>query len=120
MVLYYPLHLCFRAISTAASNEFVLTDVNNKVGKSKSNAYFTNAFNGENVELIMHGNFFDTNADIVCAKTGLPVARIERELFNARQFFGSKQTYFVTVAPNVDMAVIAALCICLDERRNEN
>jgi uncharacterized protein YxjI len=67
----------------------------------------------------MNGNFFDTHADIIDSKTGLPVARIERELFNARQIFGDKQTYFVTVAQNVDMSIVAALCICLDDRENE-
>ncbi len=68
----------------------------------------------------MNGNFFDSKADIICANTGVPVARIERERWNARQLLGGKQTYFVTVAPNVDMSIIAAMCICLDERRNEN
>jgi hypothetical protein len=27
--------------------------------------------------------------------------------------------YFVEVAPNVDLTLIAAICVCLDERENE-
>lgn len=68
----------------------------------------------------MKGNFFDTRADITCETTGQVVATIDRKFFNSGEFFGSKQTYAVTVAPNVDMALIAAMCICLDERRNES
>lgn len=90
------------------------------VGKSKSNAYFTNTFNNEQVELSMVGSFFDRNADIVDTKTGLVVARIDREFLNARQLLGGQQTYVVTVAPNVDLSIIVGLCVCLDERRNEN
>jgi len=28
--------------------------------------------------------------------------------------------YFVTVAPGVDLALMAAICICFDEAKNEN
>jgi hypothetical protein len=34
-------------------------------------------------------------------------------------WFG-KQTYAVHVAPGVDMALMAALCVCLDEKRSED
>ena len=27
--------------------------------------------------------------------------------------------YFVTVAPNVDLSMIAAICVAIDERENE-
>lgn len=67
----------------------------------------------------MKGDFFDTVADIKCERTGQTVATIDRKFFNSAQFFGA-QTYAVTVCPNVDLALIAAMCICLDERRNEN
>ena len=30
-----------------------------------------------------------------------------------------KSQYFVTVAPNVDLSMIAAICVCLDEKENE-
>jgi len=67
----------------------------------------------------MKGNFFDTKADITDEATKQPVATINRKFFNLREVFFGQQTYAVTIAPNVDMAVIAAMCICLDERENE-
>lgn len=49
----------------------------------------------------------------------LVVARIDRKLLSGKGLFFGRQTYAVTVAPGVDMALIAALCICLDEKNNE-
>jgi len=69
---------------------------------------------------MIKGNFFDTHADITEVSTGHPVARIDRQFFNARQILGGQQTYVVFVAPNVDLSLVAAMCICLDEKRNEN
>lgn len=66
----------------------------------------------------MEGDFLDSRAEI-STKEGQVVALIDRKYFNAREFIGGQQTYGVTVAPNVDMAIIAAMCICLDELRNE-
>ena len=68
---------------------------------------------------MMKGNFFDTYADITNVKTGQPVARIDRQMLNARELLTGQQTYVVTVAQGVDLALITAMCICLDERRNE-
>lgn len=67
----------------------------------------------------MKGNFFDTYADITDSRTGQPVARIDRKMLNARELLTSQQTYVVTVAQGVDLALVTAMCICLDERRNE-
>jgi uncharacterized protein YxjI len=67
----------------------------------------------------MKGNFFDTSCDITDEATKQPVAVIRRRVLNARELIGGQQTYEVTIAPNVDMAIIVAMCICLDERRNE-
>jgi alkaline phosphatase D len=69
---------------------------------------------------MMKGNFFDTCADITDSKSGQIVARIDRKLFNARDLFGGQQTYVVSVAQGVDLALMVAMCICLDERRNES
>ncbi|EOD45603.1 putative duf567 domain protein [Neofusicoccum parvum] len=85
---------------------------------SKANCNFTSV-DGKKESLHMKGDFFDTTADITDEATGQLVATIDRKFFNAREIFGGQQTYVVTVAPNVDMAVIAAMCICLDEKRNE-
>jgi uncharacterized protein YxjI len=67
----------------------------------------------------MKGDFFDRSADITDSTTKQPVATISRQFLNARELVGGQQTYHVTVAPNVDMAIIVAMCICLDEKRNE-
>ena len=66
----------------------------------------------------MGGNWLDTKADILTDK-GVVVAQINRKLFNLREGLFGKQTYHVTVAPGVDMSLIVAMCICLDEKRND-
>ncbi|KAH7020631.1 DUF567-domain-containing protein [Macrophomina phaseolina] len=73
---------------------------------------------GAEEELIMEGDFFDSRAEI-STKEGLVVALVDRKYFNAREFVGGQQTYGVTVAPNVDMSIITAMRVCLDELRNE-
>ncbi|KAH9901769.1 DUF567-domain-containing protein [Xylariomycetidae sp. FL2044] len=85
---------------------------------SKSIGTFTSA-SGKPESLLMKGDFFDRKADITDVATGEAVATINRKFFNMREIFGNQQTYVVTVAPNVDMAIIVAMCICLDERQNE-
>jgi uncharacterized protein YxjI len=92
----------------------------NIVGSSKAIGRFVNSFTNQQEELMMKGNFFDTCADITNSKTAQPVARIDRKLLNARELFAGQQTYAVTVAEGVDMALIVAMCICLDERRNDH
>jgi uncharacterized protein YxjI len=51
--------------------------------------------------------------------SGIVVARIDRKLLSGKDVFFGQQTYAVQVAPGVDLALIAALCICLDEKNNE-
>ena len=67
----------------------------------------------------MKCNFLDTSAEIVDENTGATVARIDRKLFNLSEAFLGLQTYHLTVAPGVDMALLVAMCICLDEKNNE-
>lgn len=47
------------------------------------------------------------------------MATIGRSYFNMREIFGGQQTYYVTVAAGVDLSLIAAICVCLDEKENE-
>lgn len=63
------------------------------------------------------GDWWDRSAEITYG--GRAVAHISRSFLNYRQIFGDKQTYFVTVAPGVDLTMIAGLCVCLDEKENE-
>lgn len=87
------------------------------VGSSKSVGHFINPQTGKQEELSMKGDFFNTSAEIHGTAISTPVAVIDRKFFNARELLFDQQTYAVSVAPNVDMAIIAAMCICLDERR---
>ncbi|KAJ5123270.1 hypothetical protein N7448_009367 [Penicillium atrosanguineum] len=85
---------------------------------SKAAATFTDR-NGKAVTFTMKGGWFDHSADIVNDKTGQTVARIDRKLLSGRDLVFGQQTYAVVVAPGVDAALIAALCICFDEKNNE-
>jgi len=67
----------------------------------------------------MKGNWFDSAADIVNEKTGTVVGRIDRKLLSGRDLLFGQQTYALTVAPNVDLALMVAMCICMDEKNNE-
>lgn len=67
----------------------------------------------------MNGNWSDRSADIVHKETGAVVARIDRKLLSARDWFGNAQTYALVVAPGVDMALMVAMCVAMDEKNNE-
>ncbi|EMC91267.1 hypothetical protein BAUCODRAFT_320234 [Baudoinia panamericana UAMH 10762] len=84
---------------------------------SASSVVFKNAADGQQAEIDVKGDWFDRSAELTFG--GRPVAHIGRSFFNVREIFGDKQSYFVTVAPNVDLSLIAAVCVCLDESENE-
>ncbi|KAJ5736912.1 uncharacterized protein N7483_002037 [Penicillium malachiteum] len=86
---------------------------------SKATATFTDR-NDRVSTFTMKGGWFDHSADIVNQKNGQSVARIDRKLLTGRDLLFGQQTYAVTVAPGVDAALIAALCICFDEKNNED
>ncbi|KAF2464460.1 uncharacterized protein BDR25DRAFT_307181 [Lindgomyces ingoldianus] len=86
---------------------------------SKAVATFTST-NGKAEELQMKGNWFDTSADITDeAQGGIVVGRIDRKLLSGKDILFGQQTYALQVAPGVDMALMAAMCICMDEKNNE-
>ncbi|KAF7193977.1 Protein LURP-one-related 10 [Pseudocercospora fuligena] len=87
------------------------------LGSSKSTVEFVNNSDRTTVELQVKGDWFDRTANISLGDR--VVAQISRSFFNAREVLDDKQTYFVTVAPNVDLSLIAAICVCLDEREND-
>lgn len=88
------------------------------VGSSKAYINFTDA-HGKAHSLFMKGDFFDREAKITDETTGTVVATINRKFFNASEILGGQQTYVLSVAPGFDMALMAAACICLDEKNNE-
>ena len=57
---------------------------------SKSAVTFKNASDGKQIELEIKGDWMDRSAEITWE--GKPVATISRKFFNAREFFGDKQT----------------------------
>ncbi|PMB67313.1 Protein LURP-one-related 10 [Beauveria bassiana] len=87
---------------------------------SKATATFT-APDGQTHVFAMRGDWLDSQAEIVLGadKQGPVVGLIDRKFFNKREFFGGQQTYAVTIAPGMDMALAVALCIALDEKNNE-
>lgn len=85
---------------------------------SKATATFTDR-NDKAITLNMKGGWYDHSADIVNHKNGQTVARIDRKLLSGRDLAFGQQTYAVIVAPGVDAALIAALCICFDEKNND-
>lgn len=86
------------------------------VGGSKQLCTFT-AFDGSEHELLIKGDFFGKDATITDSKTSQVLAEVNRKLFNVGQLLQGKNTYHVSVAQGVDLILVTALCICLDELR---
>ncbi|KAJ7642245.1 tubby C-terminal-like domain-containing protein [Roridomyces roridus] len=84
---------------------------------STMTATFTN-FNGQIVDLVCKGDILDRKATIT--RDSQIVAQIGRNFLNAREMFAGAETYQVSVAPGVDLALIAAICICVDESKRES
>lgn len=85
---------------------------------SKANATFTSA-SGKAEKLHMKGDWLSTSADIIDESTGMTVARIDRKLLSGKDIFFGQQTYALTIAPGVDMALMVAMCIALDEKKEK-
>ncbi|PKS06164.1 hypothetical protein jhhlp_007481 [Lomentospora prolificans] len=84
---------------------------------SKATITFTSK-SGKQEVLVMKGNWRSSKADIVDESTGFVVATIKRDR-SVKHYLGGQQTYTVTVAPGVDMALVVAMCVCMDEKNNE-
>jgi len=113
------IHTTFEAI--APDEQTVLFTVKSgwSIGSAKLNTTFTNV-DGQELTLALRGDFFDRKASInLGSKDGPTIASIGRSFLNARQLIFDKQTYYLTVAPGVDAAMMAAICVCLDEKENE-
>jgi len=112
------IHTTFAAVNPAGQKLLEVKSSFALLG-SKATATFTNAATGTPETLVMKGNFFDSAADIVDQKTGFVVGRINRKLLSGRDLLFGQQTYALTVAPGVDMALLVVMCICMDEKNNE-
>ncbi|CAE6464152.1 unnamed protein product [Rhizoctonia solani] len=84
---------------------------------AKLDVQFKNAADGRQVQFDLRGSFFDRSAEVTV--NGQPVARISRQFLNSGELLFDQQTYYLTVAPGVDAAMMVALCVCMDEKQNE-
>jgi len=71
------------------------------------------------MQLRMKSGILDLKAEIKDAATGKLVASIHRQFLNTGQIGFGKKTYKVKIQPGTDMAIIVAMCICLDEMRKD-
>lgn len=85
---------------------------------SKSMCQFR-SIDGKEEQLLIKGGFMANSADIIEESTGIVVARIERKILSGKDILFGQQSYAVVIAPGVDMALVAAMCICLDEKHHE-
>lgn len=93
-----------------------------KVGymNPKLNIVFKNvAGDGRLEKWTLRGRWLGGSSQIT-TDSGFVVASISRDYANAGQILFNVQTYDVTVAPGVDVALISALCVCFDEAYHES
>ncbi|KXJ89346.1 tubby C-terminal-like domain-containing protein [Microdochium bolleyi] len=117
---HIALHTTYYA-EDGAGNKFLHVVSKFSIGSSKAIGKFTNA-SGKEERLLMKGDFFSRSANITDEATGIPVASIARQFGGnnlGRELLAGKQTYLVSIAPNVDMALVVAMCIALDEKKEK-
>ncbi|BEJ07971.1 hypothetical protein CcaverHIS641_0500560 [Cutaneotrichosporon cavernicola] len=73
---------------------------------------------GKESQISLSGDFWGGSANVKDQK-GNALAHISRDMINVNEVAADQQTYFVTVAPGVDLALIACMCIAFDETKNE-
>lgn len=118
---FHLVHNYFKAVDPNGTKFFEVKSGFSLVG-SKATATFTSAAGGKEETLVMKGNWRDSTADIVDETRNAVVARITRKsMFKSFTTFATGQNeYGLTVAPGVDFALMAALCVCFDELNNES
>lgn len=117
---HFHIHTTF-AIENPQGQTLMTVKSSFKLIGSKATATYTNAYTNEEEVYQMKGSFFDTSANITDEKRGgAIVASIDRKLLSGKDIFFGQQTYAVQISPNYDAALVAAMCICLDEKNNES
>ncbi|KAL1412820.1 hypothetical protein Q8F55_000568 [Vanrija albida] len=58
-------------------------------------------------------------SDVVIEETGAVVAQICPDLLEVRHLIEDRQTYYLVVAPGVDLALVTAMAVCFDELKNK-
>jgi len=83
--------------------------------KNKLTATLNNtAGDGRPVTLEIVGSFLDRKCEITC--DGKSVARVHRKWWNLNEELFDMATYYLTVGPGVDAALLAAIVVCLNEK----
>lgn len=82
-------------------------------------AKFMNTADNKELHIECRGDWLDKSCEMILVETGQRVATISRNIMSMRDWFGDKQTYFVTVEPGVDLVLMAALAVAFDERNND-
>ncbi|CAM1506206.1 Fc.00g058470.m01.CDS01 [Cosmosporella sp. VM-42] len=114
---HFHIHTTF-AVESPQGQKIMEVKSSFKLLGSKATATFTSA-DGKVDSITMKGNWIDYSAEMLDETTGTIVARIDRKVLSGRDLLFGQQTYALTVAPNVDMALMVAMCICMDEKNNE-
>ncbi|MCJ1323491.1 hypothetical protein MMC10_000152 [Thelotrema lepadinum] len=87
-------------------------------GSSKSELKFINSINQQPITIHLKENFFDSHAEIKL-DNGHVICCIDRNVWSGRSMLGNAQTYQVTIAPGMDLALCVAMCVIMDERLKE-
>ncbi|CAE6413629.1 Protein LURP-one-related 15 OS=Arabidopsis thaliana GN=At5g01750 PE=1 SV=1 [Rhizoctonia solani AG-1 IB] len=110
-------YFIYNANESTDSEPLCLIKSHFSVTGAKLDVQFKNAADGRQVQFDLRGSFFDRNAEVTV--DGQPVARISRQFMNSGQLLFDQQTYYLTVAPGVDAAMMVALCVCMDEKSDQ-
>jgi len=99
-----------------AADESQLFEVKSHVSLTgtKMDMHFINASTQQPVALDLRGTFFERRAEILL--NGQVVGRVSRQFLNARQLLADNLTFYVTVAPGCDIALIVAFVLSLADR----
>ncbi|KAI9635389.1 tubby C-terminal-like domain-containing protein [Dioszegia hungarica] len=80
-------------------------------------ATFMNTTTSQPTSIYLHGEILGGSAILSLGKAGPPIAQLVSDFASARHIFTNAQTYAVNIAPGVDIALIAVLCITMDVTR---
>ncbi|KAH8815594.1 tubby C-terminal-like domain-containing protein [Xylogone sp. PMI_703] len=101
----------------ANGTEFLEVKSKWHLGDTRITATFLNTSTHRLTELAVKGDWHTRKATITLGSA--VVAQISRRRPRSSGHLVAEPNYFVTVAPNVDLSLVAAVCISLDEKEKE-
>ena len=78
---------------------------------------FTNSVDGAHAALGMTASYYSRHVDITAGDK--VVAHLFRDFYTSKDLFKGKRTYYVSVAPGMDMALAVGITLYVHERVNE-